>query len=99
MKENVNESRERGAALIGSVMAILLLTMLGTVSMNLATQEIESVGAARDGAVAQHLAEAGADLVVQWFHDPNSALSGPDGSLFAKRYDLPDVGASFFDAM
>ncbi|TLY13516.1 MAG: hypothetical protein E6K69_08905 [Nitrospirae bacterium] len=99
MKENVNEDRERGAALIGSVMAILLLTMLGTVSLNLATQEIESVGAARDGAVAQHLAEAGADLVVQWFHDPNSALSGPDSRLFAKQYDLPDVGASFFDAM
>jgi hypothetical protein len=99
MKVNVNEYRERGAALIGSVMAILLLTMLGTVSLNLATQEIESVGAARDGAVAQHLAEAGADLVVQWFHDPNSVLRGPDGSLFAKRYDIPDVGASFFDAM
>jgi len=98
MERNVNKYGERGAALIGSVMAVLLLSMLGTVSLNLATQEIESAAAARDVAVAQHLAEAGADLVVQWFHDPNSAPSGPTGSLFVKRYDLPDAGPSFFDA-
>lgn len=94
----VNKHRERGAALIGSIMAVLLFSMLGTVSLNLATQEIESTVAARDMAVAQHLAEAGADLVVQWFHDTNSAPSGPAGSLFMKRYDLPDAGPSFFDA-
>jgi len=98
MKGNENEYRERGAALIGSVMAVLLLSMLGTVSLNLATLEIETVGAARDMVVAHHLAEAGADLVVQWVHDPNSTPSGPANGLFAKRYDLPDAGPSFFDA-
>jgi len=98
MKRNVNEYKERGAAMIGSIMAILLLSMLGIVSLNLATQEIESASAARDGAVAQHLSEGGADLVLRWFHDPNSAPSGPAGGLLTKRYDLPDAGASFFDA-
>src|SRR5438094_568217 len=75
------DGSQEGAALIGTVMVMLILSMLGTVSMNLAALEIESVGAARDEAVARHLAEAGADLAVQWFHDPQSAPIGTDGSL------------------
>src|SRR3989449_6589394 len=92
------DGSQEGAALIGTVMVMLILSMLGTVSMNLAALEIESVGAARDEAVARHLAEAGADLAVQWFHDPQSAPIGTDGSLLGKRYELRHSGPSFFDA-
>jgi len=94
----LTSSGEQGAALIGAILIMLILSMLGTVSLNLAALEIESVGAARDEAVARHFAEAGSDLVVQWFHDPKSAPVGTDGSLLQKRYDLPHAGPSFFDA-
>ncbi len=83
---------------MGAVLAVLVLSMLGTVSLNLAVLEIESMGAARDEAVARHLAEAGSDLLVQWFHDPTSAPGGSVRELLAKRFDLPEVGPSFFDA-
>lgn len=89
---------EQGVALLGAILAVLILSTLGTVALNLAANEIESVKAVRDEAVAQHLAEAGSDLVMQWFHDPTSAPTGLAGSLFTKRYELPNAGPSFFDA-
>lgn len=89
---------ERGAALIGAVLIIVILSMLGTVSLNVAAQEIESVTAARDEAVARHLAEAGADLVMQWFHDPSSVPEGAGRMLFTKQLEGPDGLPSFFDA-
>ena len=90
--------RERGAALMGAVLAVLVLSMLGTVSLNQAVLEIEGMTAARDEAVARHMAEAGSDLLMQWFHDPISAPGGPVSELFQKRFDLPEIGPSFFDA-
>lgn len=89
---------ERGSALIGAVLIIMILSMLGTVSLNVAAQEIESVAAARDEAVARHLAEAGADLVMRWFHDPATAPAGPARALFAMRQEESDGSPSFFDA-
>ena len=79
-----NGTHERGAALIGAVLLVVILSMLGTVSLNVAAQEIESIAAARDEAVARHLAEAGADLVMQWFHDPSSTPQESVGGLFTK---------------
>lgn len=93
-----NEESERGAALIGAVLAVVILSMLGTVSLNVAAQEIASVAAARDEAVARHLAEAGADLVLQWFHDPAMAPAGAGRALFTKQQAGSDGSPSFFDA-
>jgi len=89
--------RERGAVLIGAIMLVAIFSLLGTVSMNMATQEIKGTLAVRDEAVARHLAEAGVDLVVRWFHDPSSAPPPPAGNLFVKQFVLPDTGRSFFD--
>lgn len=95
----MNDARtERGAALIGAVLIIVILSMLGTVSLNVAAQEIESVAAARDEAAARHLAEAGADLVMQWFHDPSFSPEGTGRRLFTKQQEGPDGSPSFFDA-
>lgn len=88
---------ERGAALIGAVLIIVILSMLGTVSLNVAVQEIESVSASKDEARARHLAEAGVDLVMQWFHDPASAPAGPGRVLFAMRQNGSGGSPSFFD--
>lgn len=92
-----HDKNERGAALIGAVAIILILSMLGTVSLNVAAQEVEGMAAAHDEARARHLAEAGADLVMQWFHDPASAPAGSGRALFAMRQTGAD-GPSFFDA-
>jgi hypothetical protein len=89
---------ERGAALIGGVLIIVILSMLATVSLTVAVQEIEGMTAMRDDAVARHLAEAGIDLVVQWFHDPASRPANPIGLLFRPRHIGADGRASFFDA-
>lgn len=89
---------ERGAALIGAVLIIVILSLLGTVSLNVAAQEIESIAAARDGAVARHLAEAGADLVLKWLHDPSSAPAGSARSMFVQREVGADGSPSFFNS-
>ncbi|MER3422515.1 MAG: hypothetical protein C4293_04055 [Nitrospiraceae bacterium] len=96
MKKGGFMQEERGAALIGVILVFLILSLLGGVALRLAAEEIQQVSAIRDEAVAQHLAEAGIDLVMQWFHDPSSA-SNQIATLFARRYDLHD-GPSFFDA-
>jgi hypothetical protein len=93
---------ERGAALIMAVLIIIVLSMLGTVSLTLATHEIEGVKAVREEAAARHLAEAGADVIMSWFHAPSSLGSDPARSgmaeLFRPRFELPETGPSFFDA-
>lgn len=90
-------NNERGVALIGAVLIMMILSMLGMVSLNVAAQEIESIAAAREEAVARHLAEAGADMVKQWFHDPDSAPGGPALALFTMRHEGSDGSPSFFD--
>jgi hypothetical protein len=89
---------ERGSVLLGVMLIIFILMVLGMVSMNLATQEILQVSANKDEANARHLAEAGLDMVMQWFHDPRSMPAGA-ATVLLHRYDLPDSGPSFFDAV
>ena len=90
-------SDERGTVLLGVLLTVLILTLLGLVSMNLATQEVLQISTNKNEAAARHLAEAGADLVVRWFHDPTSTPVDVQ-PFVVKRYDLPDIGSSFFDA-
>jgi hypothetical protein len=87
---------EKGTALIGAVLVVLILSMLGTVSLSLGVQEIEAVKGAHEEAVARHLAEGAIDLVMQWFHDPRSIPNEMVASLLAKRHDVA-TGPSFFD--
>jgi hypothetical protein len=84
--------------LLSAVGLMVILSMLGALSMNLATHEVEGTKAIQEEAAAQHLAEAGSDLVMQWFHDPAATPSGSASGLFVKRYDTPAYGPSFFDA-
>ena len=88
---------ERGAVLLGVLMIVLMLTLVGMVSMNLAVQEILQISANKDEATARHVAEAGSDIIIRWFHNTNTAPSDA-GPVLSKRFDLPDSGSSFFDA-
>ncbi len=92
------QTTEQGASLIGAILLVVILSMLATVSLSLAVEELESHRAAKDEAVARHLAEAGAGLVLQWFHDPSSVPNGAVRDLLARRHEHPDGGTSFFDA-
>ena len=98
MSTNRGWRDEQGVALLAAILIVSMLLSLGILSLNLATQEIQSTRAANDEAVLRHLAKAGVDLVMQWFHDPSSAPPGASGALFIKRHDLPESGSSFFDA-
>lgn len=89
---------KRGGALLGTILIVSMLMALGFLSLTLAIQEVQISGAAKADAAARHLAEAGTDMVMQWFHDPSTAPSGPAAALFGKQYDLPVEGPSFFDA-
>jgi hypothetical protein len=89
---------QRGAALVGTVLTVLIMSMVGMASVNLAVEEINHTNMARDAAVARHLARAGADLVIQWFHDPAAVPPEFHRQVVAKRFTLPS-GPSFFDAL
>jgi hypothetical protein len=88
---------ERGVVLLGVLMIVLIFTLLGMVSMNLAVQERLQISAGKDEVAARHVAEAGADVIVQWFHNTKSTPLGAS-TVLSKRYDWPDSGPSFFDA-
>ena len=84
--------------LLGVLMIMLILTLLGMVSMNLAVQEILQISAGKDEVTARHLAEAGADVVIQWFHNTN-ATPVSASTVMSRRYDLSGSGPSFFDTL
>lgn len=87
---------ERGTVLLGVLFIVLILSLLGIVSMNMATQEVLQASVNVNETSARHLAEAGADTIIQWFHDPRSTPMDVQ-TVVAKRYDRPDSGLSFFD--
>jgi hypothetical protein len=87
---------ERGHVLLTALVFLLIFALLSMTLLNLAAHDAPGVSAMREHAQAQHLAEAGADLVVSWFHEPSTAPSSL-GGLLAKREDT-ETGPSFFDA-
>jgi len=88
---------EHGIALLTVVLVMLLLFIIGTVSMNLATHEIQQASGTVDEVTARHLAEAGTELVVSWFHDPGS-LPPQIGDTMRRQYDATSGESSYFDA-
>lgn len=91
--------RDQGGALLGAIMLTGILAVLGTVSLQLAVEESRTIRLTQEDAASQFLARSGAEMVIRWFHAPESAPAGPGGSLFEKRLTLADGQASFFDAM
>lgn len=91
-------SDQRGIALLGAMVIVLVLSALAATLLNLSGQEAISAGAAGQLAVAQQLADASADLVVGWFHDPQLTSAVPAiAALRAKRNHDADGAPSFFD--
>ncbi|NJL16416.1 MAG: hypothetical protein HC938_03685 [Nitrospira sp.] len=90
---------QRGIALLGAMAIVLVLSVLATTLMNLSGQEALSANAAGQMAVAQQLADASAELVVDWFHDPQPTSGVPAiMSLRARRNHDAEGKPSLFDA-
>src|SRR5579884_3713456 len=83
-------------ALLGVLLITLILSILGLVSVNLAMQEVQMVADLREETATRYLAEAGLELVTQWFNQPD-VKQGQPGELLGKRFNLVDRGPSFFD--
>ena len=87
---------EQGHVLLAALILMLILVLLSMTLLHLAAQDAPGISAMREQTQAQHLAEAAADLVVAWFHEPSTAPPSLGGVL-AKREDS-GAGPSFFDA-
>ncbi len=88
---------EGGHILLAALALVLILSLLGMTSLYLAGQDAVGVRAMRAEKMAQRFADAAADLVVSWFHDP-AATPPSVATLLAKQQGSEESGPSFFDA-
>jgi hypothetical protein len=88
---------ERGHILLAALALVLILSLLGMTSLYLAGQDAMGVRAMRAEKMAQRFADAAADVVVSWFHDP-AATPSAVAAVLAKQQGDEISGPSFFDA-
>lgn len=91
-------NNQRGIALIGAMVLVLILSLLGATIVNLAGQEAISSNVGREAVVAQQLADAAGEVVVSWFHNPppKPAASAFSTTLTKRNRDAEGI-LSFFD--
>lgn len=87
---------DKGYVLLAALMLIALLSIASMTSLYLASQDGPGVSAMKEDKLAQQLADAAADLVMSWFHDPSAAPPAIVGLLAKRQGDLAS-GPSFFD--
>lgn len=87
---------ERGIALLGAMMLLLILAILGAMLLNLAGQESLSAAAGREAAAGQHLADAAGELVVAALNNPHTAPAALASAL-SKKNKTAAGAPSFFD--
>ncbi|MBH0202029.1 MAG: hypothetical protein HP496_06970 [Nitrospira sp.] len=90
---------QQGIALLGAMIVALMLSLLGVTLLNLAGQEVVSAGLATQVSVAQQLADGAGELVVAWFHSPQTTVDLPQLSALREKRNRDREGTpSFFDA-
>lgn len=87
---------QRGIALLGAMVLVLVLSLLAATLLNLAGQESVGAAAGREAAVAQQLADAAGELVLAWFH--TAPIPPQAASMVAKKHRTVTGAPSFFDA-
>lgn len=91
-------NNQRGIALIGAMVLVLILSLLGATILNLAGQEAISSNVGREAVVAQQLADAAGEVVVSWFHSEQAkSAASAFSSLVAKKNRDAEGRPSFFD--
>lgn len=89
---------QQGIALLGAMVIVLLVSLLASTLFTLSGQEVVSARAGNQGVVAQQLADAAGELILAWFHAPQSTASHPQLKLLReKRHHDGEGGPSFFD--
>jgi hypothetical protein len=88
---------ENGHVLLVALAIMMILSVLGMTALYLAGQDVPGVSAMKEETVAQQLADAAAELVVAWFHDPEATPAAVT-ELFSRRQGDLTTGPSFFDA-
>jgi PilX N-terminal len=99
---------QRGAALVMTVMILLLLSLFGLMIFHTSGSEVQMAGAQKDELQALYLAEAGLELVIYWFHHPHhfedeenffqGYPAGRAGEFFLKRLADKTGSPAFRDA-
>ena len=87
---------QQGIALLGTLVIVLILSLLGATLLHLSGQDRLSAGAGKAAALSQNLADAAAELVVGMFHHPEAA-SSKLASIVIKRSQNAAGVRSFFD--
>lgn len=95
---DLRSMRENGHVLLAVLACIMILSLLGMTALFLASQDVPGVSATKEETSAQQLADAAAELVINWFHNPDAAPASLAG-LLAKRLGDETSGPSFFDAV
>ena len=88
---------EKGIALLGAMMLLLILAVLGGMLLNLAGQEAVTAAAGIELAMGQHLADAAGELAVAALNRPDAAPA-PLAVIMNKRHTNAHGAPSFFDA-
>lgn len=96
MTDRTQASHEHGIALLGVIVLALVLALLGAALLDLAGQEASSVAGATDVAVAQAIADAAQDLVIAWFHSPQTSPTAM-AAVLTKRQVSSTGSPSFFN--
>ena len=91
------QGAERGAALITVAAVLGLVAAIGVVAVQTAGVEGLIAGRRQQAATARHLAEAGLELVLEWFHDPSAAPAGA-AHWFERPFRTPAGAWSYLDA-
>lgn len=91
-------NHQQGIALLGTMIVALILSLLGATLLNLAGQEAVSAGLSNQAVVAQQLADAAGELVVAWFHSPQTTAGASQLSALREKRNRDKEGApSFLD--
>lgn len=94
---NGTRQHQQGIALLGTMMLLLILSMLAAMLLNLAGQEALHAGAGREAVVGQQLADAAGELVVAALNSPHTAPASL-ASVLRKKNQTGLGAPSFFDA-
>ena len=93
-----SHNSQRGIALLGAMVLVMLVSLLSMTLLNLSGQEVISAGAGAQAAVAQQLADGAGELAIAWFHSPQTMGHAPQLETFrVKRNSSKDGAPSFFD--
>lgn len=90
------KSGERGVALVVSLVIALSLAVMGVTLLELVWQESLSADVGKKSVVVQQLADAAGEIVIGWFHDPETAPPHVARAL-EKRFVSIDGAPTFFD--